>query len=422
MKFENTFNDFFILYLKKLWANTKNISSQSKKENLIFITIAIAITMWILYHKYPYITFIFCPLYLYLKTFCSVVRAKALAFRYRKLSKLFDGKIQVIEVDGAWIKLSSFLTFEKVRKQKDELEVFFNRRIEKIEMSGKLFRTIKISFEDERKVEKRMYYLKDHVKTANIKGKTVPFLLGADQQNKIVVGDMKRYKHMLISGEMGGGKSTFLHCMIQSLMWYNTNISFILIDFKRVGLTVYKNFDNCIFIKEYKKFFEYIENLNKEMDKRYDALEKLEIDNLDMYNRETKANIPRIIIVIDEIADIKLSSEIDNDRVEEILRRLINMGRAAGIHVIAATQRPSGVQLSTEIRAGLISKISFAVEGKQTQKMTGVSDTENLRTGEFKVSHIPGIESGSKLKGLYSEKGVSNETFDELKKVKGMGL
>jgi len=127
------------------------------------------------------------------------------------------------------------------------------------------------------------------------------------------------------------------------------------------------------------------------------------------------------VMVIDEIADIKLSIEVNNDRIEELLRRLMNMGRAAGIYTIAATQRPSGVQLSTEIRAALIAKLSFAIQEQTTQKMTGVSDTQDLGVGEFKTCNM-GIGTQI-LKGFYIDRMKSNKTYVDLKeKLGGVNL
>lgn len=419
MKIEDRFNSVLLALIKKIWFNIINIKSQGKRENVILCVCIFSVLAFLLYHnqKNVFVYIIFAPAYIYVKSIFQVLASKLKTWKYRDLARILNDKVQVIEVDNCKIKLNSYVTVESIRKKKDELEHFFNRGIGSIEKHKKSFRIVTIKFEDEESYEiKKIYPLYNYIKTAPVKKEILPFLFGVNERGRIIVADLKKLKHILISGEMGGGKSTLLHCIIQTLMWYSANVSFFLIDFKRVGLTSYKNFNNCVFIKEYKKFFETLQFLNKEMDNRYDKLEEFEFDNIESYNNQSSTKFPSIVIVIDEIADIKLSNDIDNTKVEEILRRLINMGRAAGIHVIAATQRPSGVQLSTEVRAGLISKISFAVEGKETQKMTGVPDTQNLKTGEFKISHIR--LPGEIFKGFYVDKEKSNKSFEELKKNK----
>ena len=414
MKIEDRFNSLSLELLKKIWFNICNILNQGKKQNIIFIVSIVLVFACLLYHNiiYKILYIILCPWLIYIKSIFQVLAAKVKTWRYKGLSKIFDNKVKILEVDNCYIKLNAFITVEEIKKKKEELELFFNREIGSIEKNKRNFRVVTINFQDQinHTEIKKIYNLFDYIKTAPVKKESVPFLLGISEKGKIIVADLKKLKNILISGEIGGGKSTLLHVFIQSLMWYN-DLAFFLIDFKRVGLSPYKNFKNCSFIKTLEDFFILIEKLNIEMENRYDKFESIECDNIDDYNNISKDKISRIVIVIDEIASIKMSK--DSSKTEEFLTNIAYLGRAAGIHIIAATQRPSSVRLSTEIRDSLISKISFRVFSKKTQEMTGVIGTENLKTGEFMTAHILGINGI--FKGFYIDKRISNQTYEELK-------
>jgi DNA segregation ATPase FtsK/SpoIIIE-like protein len=323
-----------------------------------------------------------------------------------------------METAEEYIILNSFIPLQEIEKQKYKIEHYYNKHIASITNKKDNLRLITIKFKNNTSINlKAKHHLSKYIKKADIKGYELPFMLGINKDGNIIIADLKKTKHILISGEVGSGKSTIENSIIQSLMYFNNNIAFCLIDFKRVGLSIYKNFNNCYFCKEHKKFLELLEKLNVEMDSRYEKIENQELENLTQLNKINNTSIPFIVMVIDEIADIKLSIEVNNDRIEELLRRLMNMGRAAGIYTIAATQRPSGVQLSTEIRAALIAKLSFAIQEQTTQKMTGVSDTQDLGVGEFKTCNM-GIGTQI-LKGFYIDRMKSNKTYVDLKEVLG---
>lgn len=408
--------DFIMAIIKKIFVNIFNIHKSKKIELiLLFITFSIS-ALLALYHKNLFMI-ILAPIYIYSKSIFQVIASKVIAWKYRFLSELLSNNVRVIEVNGNKLKLNSFITISDIERKKEQLEMYFNQEIESIERNKNNFRLVTINLKDHNSNKKntnKTYKLIDYIDKGSVKKTATNFLMGIDEKEKVVTCDLRKLKHMLISGEMGGGKTTFLHSLIQSLMYYNDNLAFFLIDFKRVGFTSYRDFDNVLFIKEYTIFLETLKKLNKEMDIRYDKLEKVESENIEHYDKITKSNTPRIIVIIDEIADIKFNK--DNDKVEETFTRLVNMGRASGIHVIAATQRPSGVQLSTELRAGLISKVSFSVFDLTTQKMTGVIGTEDLNTGEFMTSHIKNL-SGI-YKGFFVDKDQTNETFNQLKEAK----
>lgn len=420
--------------LKLLWkvfkkgcSNVATIRTilKSKEKYFLLISLIVPIILIWVYKLHPE-TYILCLNYFWLKGIGQIIKdtiqdiKKSLVSRkYKKISEMFDNKVKVIAVKEDTIILNSFVPYQDIEKQKHRIEHFFNKKIISINPKKGNFRhiTIKTEIYTKKKLKEK-YRLSEYIKTIDVSKFKIPFLLGVDIFENIIIGDLKKIKHMLISGEIGAGKSTIENGIIQSLMYFNNNIAFFLIDFKRVGLNVYRKFKNCFFVKEHQDFLDLLEKINKEMDARYEKLEGQELEDIEQYNiKNPSDNIPYIVMVIDEIADIKLSMTVNNDRIEELLRRIMNMGRASGIHVIAATQRPSGLQLSTEIRAALISKVSFAIQETTTQKMTGVMNTENLGLGEFMTSNM-GL-NGSVVKGFYVDRLKENKVFNELKNMLG---
>lgn len=414
------------IILKKTMSNILSVRhGLSRKSKYILICITSISLIYVLYNlifnSWPYISIILIFNYFIFKSILDVFMDLIHMNKFKKnkfINELFGNKVQIMEAAEEYIILNSFIPIQEIEKQKYKLEHYYNKRIASITSDKNDLRFITIKFKNNTSINLQAKHdLSRHIKQADIKKYEIPFMLGINKEGNVIIADLIKTKHILISGEVGSGKSTIENSIIQSLMYFNNNIAFCLVDFKRVGLTIYKNFKNCYFCKEHKKFLSLLEKLNVEMDSRYELIEQYELENLTQLNKIKNFQIPFIVMVIDEIADIKLSMEVDNNKIEDLLRRLMNMGRAAGIYTIAATQRPSGVQLSTEIRAALIAKISFAIQEQTTQKMTGVYDTQDLGVGEFKTCNM-GFGNQT-LKGFYIDRMKSNKTYVDLKEVLG---
>lgn len=409
--------------IKKMWGNILGIPSMKRtKEKYFFLTVIIISFTYLFYIKAHWFLFILGVLnYFFIKAICqsvkdlfTTVKEKLTGLKYKGISELFDNKVKVISVNDDKVILNSYIPYTEIEKKKHLLEHYFNCGIENIKRNPNNFRNITIYLKTKNKF-KKAYPLSKYIKEAKKQGK-IPFILGMTKDDKITVMDLTAIHHFIISGGSGGGKSTLLNAIIQSLMYFNNNICYIFVDFKRVSLNIYKNFNNSIFIKTHDIFLDYLEKLYKEMISRYDKIENAELEDIWQYNKKYKADIPIIIMVIDEIANLKESSDSKvNDRIEMVLRQLLNMGRAAGIHLIVATQRPAGVQLSTEVRAGLLGKISFNVQEIETQKMTGVKGTQDLGQGEFKTANMN--LNGQVFKGFWTDRVKEWKVYNELKKV-----
>ena len=411
------------IVLKNTWANIKHVPQILKTIEKYFLLTDLIITFSYLFYKQAHwLLFVILAFnYFFLKAIgqstkelMKTVKENITALKYKGISEMFDNKVKVISYKDGVIVVNSFIPYQEIEKKKTFLEHYLNIGIESIKRNEKNFKHVTIYLKNRKKF-KKSYPLSKFIKIAKKKGK-IPFLLGIDKNENITTVDLKDIHHFIISGGSGGGKSTLLNAIIQSLMYFNNNIAFIFVDFKRVSMNIYKKFKNSIFIKTHEIFLEYLEKIYKEMNDRYDKIEDAELEDIWQYNEQYKTDIPIIIMVVDEIANLKESPDTKvNDRIELLLRQILNMGRAAGIHVIVATQRPAGVQLSTEVRAGLLGKISFNVQEQETQKMTGVKGTQDLGQGEFKTSNM-GF-NGQIFKGFWTDRVKEWAVFKELKKV-----
>lgn len=351
---------------------------------------------------------------------------------YSGFSKMFDKKAKVINKvknkDTGIITYTvySFIPRQKIVSSIDNIENYFNADVEiKLhEHNKRLLYVIAQKFKSKKSVAakkfKAKYYLKDYIATEPIG--EIPYLLGIGEDGKVVFGDLKKEKQILTCGDNGSGKSIFINSMLLSMMSINDNISYFLVDFKWVELKIYEKLNNVRFVDE-SKFFEFLEELDKELDRRKQLICDAELQNIDQYNSKvTKSNqLPYIVLLIDEIADIKINSTDKKltERIENILLRYLLQGRALGMFGVFATQRPSGVQLSTQIRAALVTKMSFRVEDKTTQKMAGVEGTETLKNGEFKIKRVGKGSNIETFKSFFVDRVEEWSIFEKLKAKNG---
>jgi len=187
--------------------------------------------------------------------------------------------------------------------------------------------------------------------------------LGKGTASEIVVGDLAKMPHLLIAGTTGSGKTVCLNSIIASLLMNNTpdELQFIMIDPKRVELIAFSGVPHLMtpVITEKEKAVEVLKWGSQEMENRYRKLALIGAHNIEAYNKSSKAEkqMPYLIFTIDELADLMMTKE----EVEPLLCRLAQMGRAIGIHLVVATQRPSVDVVTGLIKANFPTRISFAV-------------------------------------------------------------
>jgi S-DNA-T family DNA segregation ATPase FtsK/SpoIIIE len=181
------------------------------------------------------------------------------------------------------------------------------------------------------------------------------FDVGADTSGAVVTADLTKAPHLLIAGATGSGKSVMIHNIVAGLLEQNPRL--ILIDLKMVELAPYDGLPQLLVpvIFEAKQAAKALKWATYEMDRRYRLLLSAKVRDIDAYNEDADERLDPIVIVIDELADLMLSDE----EIEEPIVRLAQKARAAGIHLVLATQRPSVDVVTGLIKANVPSRIAF---------------------------------------------------------------
>jgi S-DNA-T family DNA segregation ATPase FtsK/SpoIIIE len=186
--------------------------------------------------------------------------------------------------------------------------------------------------------------------------------------------------HLLIAGTTGSGKSVCINTIILSLLYRHTpdKCKFILIDPKMLELSTYEGIPHllCPVITEAKKAASVLGWVVKEMESRYRLMTKEGVRNIDGYNTKHKLLMPYIVVVVDEMSDLML---VAGKEIENYIQKLSQMARAAGIHIIMATQRPSVDVITGTIKANFPTRISFQVTSKiDSRTILGEQGAEQL--------------------------------------------
>ena len=247
--------------------------------------------------------------------------------------------------------------------------------------------------------------------------------LGKDTTGNVVVADLARMPHLLVAGATGTGKSVSMNAMLMSVLFKSSprDVRFIMIDPKMLELSTYENIPHLLVpvVTEPKKAAAALYNTIREMDMRYRLLHDKGVRNIDSYNRLLRESgageaetgddppeggdvlvhrhLPRIVIIIDELADLMLTV---GREIEEAITRLAQKARAAGIHLILATQRPSVDVITGLIKANFPARISFQVTSRVdsrtildaigAERLLGEGDMLFLPPGTARVQRLHG--------------------------------
>ena len=208
----------------------------------------------------------------------------------------------------------------------------------------------------------------------------LPIALGKNISGIPVVGDLASMPHLLIAGTTGSGKSVCINTIILSLLYRHTpdKCKFILIDPKMLELSTYEGIPHllCPVITEAKKAASVLGWVVKEMENRYKLMTKEGVRNIDSYNAKHTLAMPYIVVVVDEMSDLML---VAGKEIENYIQKLSQMARAAGIHIIMATQRPSVDVITGTIKANFPTRISFQVTSKiDSRTILGEQGAEQL--------------------------------------------
>ena len=250
--------------------------------------------------------------------------------------------------------------------------------------------------------------------------------LGRDVAGKAIFTNVAKMPHLLVAGATGSGKSIYIHALITSLLYRNPpeSLRFIMIDPKRVELTIYNNIPHMLapVITETKKAIITLKWLAKEMERRYEILLSAGVRDILSYHKEKKEShplMPYLIIIIDELADLMATYPRE---VEASIVRLAQMSRAVGIHLVLSTQRPSVEVITGLIKANITSRVALQVASQiDSRTIIDMAGAEKL-LGHGDMLYLAG-DSGKpkRIQGPYiSEqevKKVVNYIADQYKNV-----
>ena len=235
---------------------------------------------------------------------------------------------------------------------------------------------------------------------------TTAFAVGKDISGKNIVGNISKLPHVLIAGTTGSGKSVCTNSLIVSMLYKSTpeEVRFIMVDPKMVELAPYNGIPHLLIpvVTDPKKAAGALQWAVYEMMKRYKMFSEHNVKDLASYNKvaetdETLKKLPSVVVVIDELADLMLVAA---KEVEESICRVAQMGRAAGMHLVIATQRPSADVITGLMKANIPSRIAFAVASAMesriildtagAEKLVGRGDMLYAPLGEGKPKRVQG--------------------------------
>ena len=246
--------------------------------------------------------------------------------------------------------------------------------------------------------------------------------LGADVSGNPVVFDIEKMPHLLVAGTTGSGKSVCINSIIMSILYHAKpdEVKLLLIDPKQVEFQIYRDIPHlcCRIISNPKKAAGALNSAVNEMEKRFELIKEVGVRNITGYNEATKNDpekpyMPRLVIIIDEFADLMMTAK---DEVETAVVRIAQKARAAGIHLIIGTQRPSVDVITGLIKANIPSRIAFTVmSGVDSRTILDTVGAEKL-CGRGDMLYAPvGAQKPQRVQGAFVSDGEVEAVVEYVK-------
>lgn len=243
---------------------------------------------------------------------------------------------------------------------------------------------------------------KDVITNMKHSGNVLEFPLGRNVTGDVITCNLTKMPHLLIAGSTGSGKSVAINSIITSILMKAkpNQVKFVLIDPKKVELSIYNDIPHLLapVVSDPRKAAKTLSKVVKEMENRYELFTNYGVRNIDGYNKQNEdEKLPYVVVIVDELADLMMTV---SSEVEDSIIRIAQMGRAAGIHMILATQRPSVDVITGLIKANVPSRIAFAVssgidsrtilDNNGAEKLLGKGDMLYQPIGQNKPTRIQG--------------------------------
>ena len=252
------------------------------------------------------------------------------------------------------------------------------------------------------------------------------FAVGKDISGQVVVADIAKMPHMLIAGATGSGKSVCINTIIMSILYkaHPDEVKLIMVDPKVVELSVYNGIPHLMIpvVTDPKKAAAALNWAVAEMTDRYKKFADMNVRDLKGYNKQVEAmrekgediaKMPQIVIIVDELADLMMVAA---HEVEEAICRLAQLARAAGIHLIIATQRPSVDVITGLIKANMPSRVAFAVSsGVDSRTILDMNGAEKLLGKGDMLFYPQGYTKPARMQGAFISDGEVSDVVDYLK-------